>query len=434
MFHHLNVEISDKNINYQKALEIGKEDREILKGLAARVAEIASKPEQEAKKKLWERHNALEPTRPVIFADPENGWNEIITDEQIKCKNEIARFWEARLRKEIFWGESMGCDKVIETVFNIPHVYTESDWGMSIKRIGSEEATYRLDGGSYKMEAPLKDYQDLDKLCFPKIEVELDLTEKVLEIAKEIMGEFLKVQIKTAWWWSVGLTDDVDKLRGMEKMLYDFYEYPDELHRLMGILRDGTLAKLDFLEEQGLLSLNNDGPFVGSGGYGWTKELPQADFNGKVRPIDMWGMSESQITIGISPDMFEEFIFQYQLPIIERFGLNCYGCCEPLDKRWQVVQKIPRLKRVSVSAWANVQDMADKLQDKYIYSVKPNPADLALLQIDEEKIRKDIRELLQITRNCRVEVCMKDNHTLGKNPENIIRWCRIVKEEAEALD
>jgi hypothetical protein len=28
---------------------------------------------------------------------------------------------------------------------------------------------------------------------------------------------------------------------------------------------------------------------------------------------------------------------------------------------------------------------------------------------------------------------MKDNHTIGGNPENVIAWCRIAKEEAERV-
>ena len=87
----------------------------------------------------------------------------------------------------------------------------------------------------------------------------------------------------------------------------------------------------------------------------------------------MWGFAESQETVGVSPHMFAEFVFPYQLPILERFGLNCYGCCEPLDTRRRIVEKTPRLRRVSVSAWANVERMAEKLGDRYIFSWKPSP-------------------------------------------------------------
>lgn len=417
------------NIKMNKtSYALGESDRAVLRSLAGRVAELAARPVEAEKRKLWYRHNELEATRPVIFCDPENGWNEIITDKDLKCENELARSWELHLRKEIFWGELMGDDRVIEPYFNISHVYNESDWGLEVKKHGGEN------GGSYVWDAPLKSYDNLDKLHFPKITVDYKETEQRVSLANEILGDLLEVRKKTAWWWTLGMTWTLVDLRGMTEMMMDMYDYPDELHRLMGILRDGHLAKLDFLEKNSLLSLNNDGTYVGSGGFGYTSELPSQGYDGhEIRTADMWGFCESQETTQISPDMFEEFIFPYQLPIMERFGLNCYGCCEPLDKRWHVVKKFPKLRRISVSPWANLKTMAELLEGNYIYSMKPNPADLALSKIDEEYIRKNIREALRTTRGCRVEVIMKDNHTIGKNPDNIIRWCKIVREEADSI-
>ena len=220
-------------------------------------------------------------------------------------------------------------------------------------------------------------------------------------------------------------------LRGLEQMMLDMYDYPDELHRLMQILRDGHLAKLDYLEENGLLNLNTDNTYVGSGGFGFTHELPQPDFAGRVRTRDMWGFCESQETVQVSPAMFEEFIFPYQLPVMERFGLNCYGCCEPLDTRWPVVKQFPRLRRVSISSWANVEKMAELLGADYLYSYKPSPVELAQPTLDEERIRTGLRHLIESTRGCRLEIIMKDNHTIGNNPENVVRWCQIAREEAE---
>ena len=194
------------------------------------------------------------------------------------------------------------------------------------------------------------------------------------------------------------------------------------------------LAKLDFLEQNGLLIINNDGTYVGSGGFGYTNHLPQENFDRKkVRTCDMWGFSESQETVGISPAMFEEFIFPYQVSILKRFGLNCYGCCEPLDNRWDVIKKIPRLRRVSVSPWASVNDMAKKLGDRYIFSWKPSPVDLACPEIDKEYIREKLRQTIRTTRNCHVEIIMKDNHTICGNPENVIKWSCIAREEAESI-
>jgi hypothetical protein len=407
---------------------LNQRDRLILRELAKQVADLAARPVEEEKRELWYRHNALEPTRPLVFCDPENGWNEILTPETLQCEGGLARAWEWHLRREVFWGAQMRDDKVIEPVFNVGHVYTETDWGLRETRIGGEG------GGSWRWEAPLKTYDDMDKLRFPQITVDYEATQELLQLAQETFGDILQVRLKTVWWWSFGMTQTLVYLHGLEQIMYDMVDCPDELHRLMAFLRDGHAARLDFLEKNGLLFLNNDGTYVGSGGFGWTHELPQPDFNGHVRPVDMWGFAESQETVGISASMFEEFIFPYQLSLLERFGLNCYGCCEPLDSRWHVVEKFPRLRRVSMSPWVNVEVMAERLGNRYIFSWKPHPGVLATDTFDEEFVRQTLRQGLRaLKRNdCRVEIIMKDCHTIRRDPQRVIRWVQIAKEEAEA--
>lgn len=403
-------------------------DRVVLRRLAGRVAELAARPSEEQKRQLWYRHNMLQPTRPVVFCDPENGWNEIITPALLACRGELAREWEMTLRKEVFWGEQMRDDRVVLPYFNVHHIYVETDWGMHETRIGGEQ------GGSYTWDAPLKDYADLSRLHYPRITVDDAATRHVMALAQDTLGDLLTVRLKTAWWWTLGMTWTLVNLRGLSQMMYDMLDYPNQLHQLMTILRDGHLARLDFLEQHDLLSLNGDGTYVGSGGFGWTHELPQPDFSAHVRTQDMWGFAESQETVGVSAAMFEEFIFPYQLPILERFGLNCYGCCEPVDKRWHVLERIPRLRRVSVSPWASIPGMAEKLGDRYLYSMKPNPAYLAMESFDEDAIRQGLREAMHIGRahGCHMEVIMKDCHTIRNDPRRVVRWVQIAREEAEA--
>lgn len=84
---------------------------------------------------------------PVIFADPENGWNEIITADMIECRGDLARRWEVVLRKEIFCGRDMKDDKPLERVFEIGYTYIDTEWGVKEEYQGEEE------GHSYKWEA-----------------------------------------------------------------------------------------------------------------------------------------------------------------------------------------------------------------------------------------------------------------------------------------
>jgi len=75
--------------------------------------------------------------------------------------------------------------------------------------------------------------------------------------------------------------------------------------------------------------------------------------------------------------------------------------------------------------------MAAQLGDRYILSYKAPPSDLAVPRLHEEVVRKGLRGVLQAARGCRVELLMKDNHTLGGNPQNAIRWVQIARQEAE---
>jgi hypothetical protein len=77
--------------------------------------------------------------------------------------------------------------------------------------------------------------------------------------------------------------------------------------------------------------------------------------------------------------------------------------------------------------------MAEALGDRYIFSYKPNPAVMAAGTFDEGYVRAGLREDLQITRGCRVEVIMKDVTTLLHDPRRATRWVEIALEEANVL-
>ena len=136
------------------------------------------------------------------------------------------------------------------------------------------------------------------------------------------------------------LTHPYVDLRGFENMLVDFYDYPEKMHEILELFTRGYEAKLDFLEQNHLLTPNTGNCYVGSGGLGLTNDLNP----GVAVPnsaMDIWGFHESQETGEVSPEMFKEFILPYQLRLAKRFGLNYYGCCEGLDRRFECVRQDP---------------------------------------------------------------------------------------------
>jgi hypothetical protein len=407
---------------------ITRAERDVLRDLAGRVAHLAARPVEQDKRKLWTLHNDLQKTRPMVFCDPENGWHEIVTPDQMRCTHALARDWEYRLRKEVFWGESMNDDRVIEPWFNLGWLFSRTDWGVREVNVGGQ------DGGARRWIAPLKDLSDLSMLRYQKILVDQPATDRLMELAVDTFGDLLPPRLRVGvngWYWSLGLAEELIKLRGLEQFMMDLCDNPDGLHRLMAFLRDGTMEMVSFLEKNGLYTLNNEGDYVGSGGFGWTTQLPSKGYTGRARTKDLWCLFESQATVSVSPRMFEEFVVQYQKPIMERFGLVCYGCCEPLHERWPILKQIRNLRRVSVSPWCDRQKMAEYLEDRYVYSLKPNPALLAAERFDEEAIRRDTRDALAKARDCHLEIIMKDNHTLRHDPQRVVRWVRIIREEVE---
>ncbi len=402
-------------------------DREkaLLRRLAERVAAIAALPEQAARRDMWYAHNDLHSPRAVVLAFPEGAWRELIPQTVLESADPLAREWEMRLRQTIYTFEHLHDDQVTEPVFNIPWVHTVSDYGVPLEHVRTEAL------GAYTWKPPLVELSDIDKLRFRTWDIDRAETDRRVALAKDIFGDVLAVRIRGMFWWTLGMTWTAILMRGLERLMLDIYDHPEWLSQLMSFLRDATLHDLDYLETNGFLTLNNEDDYVGSGGFGYTRSLPSPSFDGVVRTADMWGFAESQEFVSVSPEKFEEFAFRFQLPLLSRFGLNCYGCCEPVHSRIHLLKTIPRLRRISISAWCDLDIAARELSDRYIFSYKPSPAVLAGEHLDETDIRRTLSHCLDVARGCKVEIIMKDTHTLRGEPERLTRWTEIAREVAD---
>ena len=151
-----------------------------------------------------------------------------------------------------------------------------------------------------------------------------------------------------------------------------------------------------------------------------------------VRPHNMWGCSNAQIFSEVSPEMHWEFALKHDMRWLERFGLTYYGCCEQLDKKIDILRRIPNLRKISVSPWCDIDRTIDEIGADYIISHKPNPAILAESQWRPEKARADIRQVLEKARSkCHIELIMKDISTVRYEPQRLWEWAAIAMEEVE---
>lgn len=410
-------------------MSVSEHDRQVLRRLAAQVRQIAELPEMSVRKQRWYDHNSLRPQRPMILCYPEGAWSELMPESTLQCQDETLRGWESQLRKRIYWWNHLRDDHALEPYLDVPWEVTIGDYGVPVP------TQYGENRGSYHWDPPIKDLDnDLQKLHIRPLSVDRPTTQRKLALADELFGDLLPARLRGIYWWTLGLTWDAIKLVGLEPFMMAMYDNPDGLHRLMAFLRDDALHLIQWCQDQNILTWMNASDYSGSGGVAFTHELPGEPHDRvptNVRLEHLWGFAESQETVGVSPAMFQEFVLPYQKPLLEQFGLNCYGCCEPLHQRIDaVLTHVPHLRRVSVSPWCDQAVMAEKLGAQCIFSRKPNPATICMAW-DEQVIRQDLRQTLCLAGHNPLEIILKDTHTVQNEPWRLKTWVRIALEEVD---
>lgn len=401
-------------------------ERAVLRDLACRVAEVAELPVMTERRELWKRHNRLERVRPMVLIFPEGAWRELLPRDAMECESEAAREYEWGLRSRLYQHEHLPCDGVIEKEWVVQKAIYDDGWGLAPRHEPSDDPV-----GAWAFDPVIQSAADLKKLRPPTVHHDEAASRRAYEEAADLFGDILDVQLRGLRHISFHLMAIYTRLRGLAETMLDMADNPGMLHDAMALLRDGHQRLIDQYEEQNLLSLNNDGTYHSSGGVGYTTELPLPDCDPqRVRPCDMWASAESQELAQVSPEMHETFALAYERPLLARFGLNGYGCCEDLTRKLDRVLTIPRIRRISISPWADVDACAVTLGSRAIFSWKPNPA-MLVGAFDPARVEASLRHTLEVTRGCVIEMILKDTHTCERQPERFTQWGEIAMQLAE---
>jgi hypothetical protein len=412
-------------------MTIYEKDRTILRELASRVAEIAAFPVQEEKRRLWRKLNGLNPERPMVAID-QVCWNEMNIDGKLtlRCTDEECRSYEQTFRRILFQWEYFPVDMVVEPFIKVPKAVRNSAFGMSVKE--HTLATFESnDVVSHQFENQFTSVDDvMTKIKIPVVTHDEAETERRMETAHRLFDGIMPLR-EEGYDPYLSIWDPIAQWMSVEGALYGLVDNPDMMHAMAKRMAEGYLSELDQLEEQGLLChsqalIHCTGAFTGDlPGPGFSPENP--------RTQDIWMFGLAQMFATVSPAMFEEYEIVYMMPIFERFGLVYYGCCDPLDGKMAEVRKIPHLRKVSMSPWANRERGAEELGRDYVFSNKPNPAFIAVQSFDGEMIRKDLETTRGIcTRyGCPLEFIFKDISTVHNEPLRLKQWADIAMETAE---
>ncbi|MCP4755397.1 MAG: hypothetical protein GY866_31420 [Proteobacteria bacterium] len=406
-------------------------DIDILRGLAEKKAEIAQSAINQERKRLWYAHDEGTGGRPMILAEAFEVWQEIFPDDYLKCEEDWAKGIEAGLRFEIYQFEELKDDHVVEPCHNVGWVTEVSDYGVQPVEHNTDSLAKLT---SKTWDPPIVNLdKDFHKLKSRTYSVNREVTSMLKDTMDALFDGILTVRIRGMFGglpWTMGMTENAMKLHGLENLMINTIDNPEGLHRLMAFLCEQHKAHAEWMEGEGLLTLNNENDYMGSGSMGYTADLPaKGEANGKIRMKDIWVLVESQETVGIGPKPFEEIFFPYQLEIAKLFGKCYYGCCEPVNNRYHILERIPNLERISVSPWADEEFMADALGSEVVYSRKVNPSYISPPALNEDLLRSEIRKTLEIAKGCRVELIMKDVHTLDNERDRLPRWVEIARQE-----
>jgi hypothetical protein len=405
-----------------------KRDVAILRELAKRYAEIAHDPIQDERRALWRQHNSLQHTRPPVYVRWLAAWHEA-PESRNQCEDPFYQQHETFLRQMIFQ-QSIGDDYVIEPWITQEATYITppgSVWGPPFGRIPSPEP-----GGSWMFDPPIKTEEDLAKLVKPRHLIDEEQTARNVARLQEAVGDILEVNVSRApiyRMWHADISTDLANLRGLEQMMWDMVDRPEWLKKLIGFMSEGIRAAQDEAEAAGDWHLcdhqNQAMPYA--------LELPDPQANSpSVSRKQLWVFCASQETTEVSPAMWNEFMLQYQLPILEPYGLVAYGCCEDLTRKIDYLRQIPNLRRIAVTPRANVRRCAEQIQRDYVFSYRPNPAEMVCCGFDPEHIRKVIKQALEDAKGCCVDITLKDVQTVQGQPERLAAWVKVVRSVADA--
>jgi hypothetical protein len=403
-------------------------DRTILRELTERYIEVCRRDVQQERRDLWRCHNSLVRTRPPIYVRA-FAWPEM-PEAQCLCEDPFYRAYENRLRHDLFW-DALDDDSIFEPWVSVTAACVtppEGVWGLPVKWVAGDDPR-----GAKRMDPPIKTPDDARRLAQPHHVIDEAETERRVAKLHDVIGDLITIDVDRApayRMWNGDISTWLAQLRGLDQLMLDMMERPEWLHEVLAFMRDGILRTHEEAEAAGDWGLsahqNQAMPYA--------EELDDPAPN--VRPVGrerLWYFCASQETTLLGPEQFDEFMLEYQRPIMAPFGLVAYGCCEDLTLKIDVLRAIPNLRRIAVSPMADVARCAEQIGEDYVLSYRPSPSDMVGYDFDPDRVRRILRRDLEACRGCHVDITLKDVETVQDDPERVRRWVHITRDVIDGV-
>ncbi len=405
-------------------------EKETLRGLAGELAAIAALPIHGEKASLWQKLNDLETVRPMVWIN-EIPWHEMNVNGELTLSaiHPWARELEKVLRRTLYQWRHMPGDMIVSNFLECPLAIHSTGFGITEDvDIARTDAASNIVSRHFIKQ--ITEPEDLEKIKMPVVSHDEMSTSVVFEAMESLFKDIMPVRKvgQTHIWFTPW--DYLIRWWGLEDAMVDLVERPDMVNAAVERMVDAWMVELDQFVKLNLLSLDCNNTRIGSGGYGYTGRLPGVHYDPAcVLPRNIWGCSNAQIFAEVSPDMHWEFALRHDVRWLERWGLTYYGCCEPLDRKVNLLRKIRNLRKISVSPWNDFESIIRDINGDYVLSHKPNPAVFVDETWSPEKARADLTRVLAVARGvCNVEIIMKDISTVTYKPQRLWDWAKIAAE------
>jgi len=396
---------------------------EVLRTLGKRYAEIAGDDHQRETVAGWRRLNSLQPTRPMVRLD-QLPWGELdFGQKEAVCPRGLLRRVEMSLRRSIYQWEHFRADHVFLPRISVPKIVDNARCGpkLQLENIGLSQ---------HYIEQ-LQDIESVRALEVPRVETDPDEDARRVEQLSEVFDGILPVRLSGHIRHS-GLWDMITTVISPERLLYDLVDRPDYIAELIAKYVEIEMGILDQYEEAGLLeAAPEDIHCTGA----FTDELPSPEYDGKkAKAKDTWTFAMAQMFSEVSPAMHDEYEIEPVKPLLERYGLVYYGCCEPLHNKIDIIRKLKTVRKISISPWAKKEPAAEQIHGDYVFSAKPNPSHVAMDAFDADLVRRDLEETVDACRrhDTPCELILKDVSTVRNDPSRLDEWERIAMEVVTA--
>ena len=422
------VIIKDIHFNTEQTMK-----NESLRTFAKQYAELARSPAQDEKRRSWKKLNSFKFQKPLIYmrAIP---YHEFFDFSVIKSEDPLLRRIETELATSVIYKQRLDDDYIFEPWIKVRAKFTNENndrWGVPCS-LGEKIMAH----GAAAFVPQIKKEEDIEKVIPVKYEIDEKATQLRMEKAQEAVGDILDVvcdrQGIYCQTWIRDISTDIAKIRGLEQIMWDMMDRPEWLHRLLSRMRDTILADIDKTEKAGNFRRHNNE----NQAISYCEELAEPDASTAPRKTsELWTFMASQEYTGIGPDLYDEFLLQFQKPITERFGMASYGCCEDLTLKIPLLKKFKNIRRIAITPCMNVRKSAEQLGKDYIASYRPNPTDMIAHGLDETTVRKIVKRDYEALKenNCAFDITLKDVETIAGKPENMINWVKLIRKIGEEV-